>query len=300
MPIVFPSARERLPKVFKILDRVIDDLNRIMHDPTMPEPTTVANLLRLAAALKAFNTYKALKLVLEGDHWETGASLTRSIFELLVNMEEVFREETQVEERAHRYLLFSYLQHYLHRRRLAAYALRTGRSPKENRRLIKNLDKVAEKAFATFRYRDKRKRKRWQKSWCNKNIRELAQASSNPMRASQYEILYSFLSAHTHSAPVSVMETLIHLPETGDLAEFQKEQVEKEDEELTRVFLYATGFIVELMQIVGPIFPRLEPAWPLTIMADLSAIYGVEAPPLPPELQEELKRIRASNSEERK
>jgi len=77
-------------------------------------PQTFLGIVKLATSVRAFNLYRSINFLLENDHWEDAAILARSMFELLLNLEEVVRDERTAEERAQKYLRYQHLSKLLH------------------------------------------------------------------------------------------------------------------------------------------------------------------------------------------
>lgn len=107
-----PSAEQRYPDLFQVTDEVIDQLHAWIDLGQKPEINTVLDVVRTACAIRAFNLYRSITLLLKTDHWEDAAILTRSIFELLLNIEEIQRDQAKAESKSRRFLAFEKLQEY--------------------------------------------------------------------------------------------------------------------------------------------------------------------------------------------
>jgi len=275
-----PSAEKRYPNYFHLTDEVIDQLHKWIDLGHKPEPNTALDVVRLAFAIRAFNLYRSITLLLKTDHWEDAAILTRSMFELLLNIEEIQRDDARAESKARKFLLFEKLQQYLHARANHQYNIKTGRVSSSESELDR-VDRAAEALFRTFRLRTKKGETKWQSSWCGKNVRELFKASDQPIRMHQHEILYSYMSAFAHSAPLSVMTSVRLKHPLEDFDKLQLEHDAQEETQLKLITYLSTGFVLEIILRVRDILPDYDVKWNFRILTRLFVFYGVKPPPSP-------------------
>ena len=76
------AAKERYPEHFKISKMVINQLVKWRHRTDNPIPQTALGIVKFAYVIRAFNLYKSVNILLENDHWEDAAVLSRSLFAL--------------------------------------------------------------------------------------------------------------------------------------------------------------------------------------------------------------------------
>ena len=86
-----PSAEERFPEFFQLADEVIDQLHTWIDLGQQPEPNTAFDVICIAFAIRTFNLYRSIILLLKTDHWEDAAILTRSMFELLLRKDHIHK-----------------------------------------------------------------------------------------------------------------------------------------------------------------------------------------------------------------
>lgn len=277
-----PSAEKRFPHLFQITNEVINQLHEWIDLGQKPEVKTAPDVVYIASATRTFNLYRSIVLLLEKDHWEDAAILTRSMFELLLNIEEIQRDTAIVESKSQQFLRFEMLQRYLHARAINQYDIDTGRLSNTDHKLSE-VDKVAELLFRDFLVKTQSGKKKWRTSWCGKNIWELAEASEQPIRKRQYDVLYSYMSAFSHSAPLSVMTT-VGLAESLEDKDFEKLQLaheEKEETQLKLILSLSTIFILEIIFRVRAVLLDYDIRWNLQILKKIFNLYGVEPPPSP-------------------
>jgi len=275
-----PSAEQRFPHFFQITDEVLDQLHAWIDLGQEPKVETACHVVYIASAIRALNLYRSIVLLLEKDHWEDAVMLTRSMFELLLNIEEIQRDKAMVESKSQVFLRFEMLQKYLHAKAIRQYNIDTGRLSDTDDKLTE-MDKKAELLFYDFLTVTRNGRRKWQNSWCGKSVRDLAVASEQAIRKRQYDVLYSYMSAFSHSAPLSVMTTISPLRSLEEYEKLQIEREEKEEEQLKLVLSLSTFFILEITLRVRDIVPDYDIGWNFQILRKVFNLYGVEPPPSP-------------------
>ena len=177
-------------------------------------------------------------------------------------MEEVLRHKDDLEGAAERFWRFGQLQEYLFWRADRMYNIETGRLPPTERRRIAETDKRARGAFAIF-WRTKKSRGHWQKTWCGKTVRDLSEASKNPMRARQYETIYAHASAIAHGGPTSVTSSSTYYDEEEAEDTWIGRMNRSEEHGLRLVATLSSLFLFELLVLVGDRLPDYDAGWVL-------------------------------------
>ena len=279
----YQSAEERFPQFFEITDEVLDRLHAWIDVGKKPEIKTACDVIYIASAVRALNLYRSIVLLLKKDHWEDAVILTRSMFELLLNIEEIQRDKVTIEDKSILFFRFNKLQQYLQAKAIHQYNVDTGRINSIDSR-FEEIDKIAELFFADFLITTKKGRKKWRNSWFGKNIKELAEASEQqPLRKRQYDVLYSYMSAFTHSAPMSVMTTVGHLDskKNEEVEKFWLEHEENEEAQLKLILSLSAFFVIEIILRVRCVLLDYDTTWNFKILTKLFKLNGVEPPPSP-------------------
>jgi hypothetical protein len=273
--ISYKSAKERYPDLFEITELVIRQLHEWIDKGNIPAPRTAIDCVLHACNIRAFNLYKSINNLLETDHWEDAGILARSMYELVLNLEEIQQESGKEEKKARKYMQFNYLQRYLQADTLELYAQKTGRSTSDSA-LRSQRQKIAKSLFSEFV--DPKRKSEWQKSWCGKSVHSLAKDSKNEMRYHHYKIIYSFFSELSHSGPLPVMVNLL----LGETAEETKQLLEnydsKEREHAALVLSLSTLWLLEVLMRGKEMIPEYDPKWNLVITEKIFRCYGVEPP----------------------
>src|SRR4051794_22604616 len=105
-----PEAEVRHPEVFVVLHLLRDKLSAWIDHGELDDPQSPLEWVRVACAVRTYNLYKAAVALLEKDFWEDALILIRTLFELLLNVEELHRVEQDREKRAVRFVIFEKLQ----------------------------------------------------------------------------------------------------------------------------------------------------------------------------------------------
>ncbi len=254
-----PSAEHGHPDVFRHLDAIVLQVHEWLHGNPIPTASTALDNLKVAFIVRALNQYRAIVLLLKSNHWEDGLILTRALFELLLNVEELVHRAKDKEDAARRFFLFSYLQELLEKLELRRYNVYSGRLPAEYAKELDAIEKSARRFFAPFAFTDKKGRPRWRTHWANRTVAELCQLSPNKMQPHHYRLLYAKGSAFTHSAPTAVLAA--HHPPPKSMEEFMCDVDDAEERNLRMVASFATLFFGEILVLIGERLPRFRPAW---------------------------------------
>lgn len=270
------SAPERYPEYFAIIDNVIDKLHEWIHLKGMRPHDSALSFVKTATIIRAFNLYISIKLLLRNDHWEDAAIIARSLFELLLNLEEILREEAISEQKASKYLRFWKLQESLHIVNDIEYEMATGRCSKKRALLLKELKQTMKTLFKEFR--NKERRTGWENTWCGKSVYKLASTSPNPIRIHHYKIIYSYFSELSHSTPYSAMTTWTEMKpgENDDLIAQRREDIEKKN--LVTVLLLSTSWLMEILLLANSQIPSYDGKWNLEILRRIYKTMGLKPP----------------------
>ncbi len=278
-PITFKSAKERYPDLFAITEFVIRHLHEWIDRASIPAPRNAIECVLHACTVRAYNLYRSINNLLETDHWEDGGILARSMFELVLNLEEIQREPGKEEKRARKYMRFNYLQQYLQTDAIQQYKQKTGRSSASDSARHGQLQKIARSLFSEFV--DPKRKSEWQKSWCGKSVHSLAKDSKDAMRYHHYKMMYSFFSELSHSGPLPVMHNLILGETTEETKQLLEGQVDREREHTALVLSLSTIWLLEVLMRGKDMIPDFDLKWNLEVMKMLFQCYDVEPPPFP-------------------
>jgi hypothetical protein len=103
-----------------------------------------------------------------------------------------------------RHTKFGLLQVALQESRTNDYLRRTGRPVDEER--DQTIEALLIRRFPEFRHTSRNGVVRWARTWTGQTTRDLARASSNPLRESQYAILFSAWSEQAHASPGALLQ----------------------------------------------------------------------------------------------
>ena len=213
--------------------------------------------MKIAITTRAYNILKCTELLLENSHWEDAAILTRSLFELLLNIEEIMGEPEQSEKKAKRYFRFGYLQECLHMKANADYEIMRG-TYKGDTEALKKLEATLPDAFPDFldKNRGKNKTKRnWARTWCGKTVRHLAESSKNPIRIHQYKIMYSFTSNLIHSNAMALSGSSTF----GTPYEMtQQNIIDRDKQKIGEYIILIISFVGEILLKTGDIYKGFD------------------------------------------
>lgn len=254
-----PAAEETHAGVFERLEPIVLQVHDWLHGEPVPSAGTALDNLQIAFIVRALNQYRAILLLLRSNHWEDALILTRALFELLLNVEELVYRQPDKEQAAQRFFLFSSLEHFRETRELRRYDIASGREPPDYAQALDQVEKMGRKAFAPFAYIDRKGRPRWRSHWANRTVADLCHLSPDRMRPHQHRILYSKGSAFTHSAPSAVLAA--HAPPTDDFDEFIRFAEAQEDRQLRMVASFSTLFFGDIMAQIGGRLPGFRPEW---------------------------------------
>ncbi|MGC5565326.1 DUF5677 domain-containing protein [Streptomyces sp. FR-108] len=193
-----------LKPLYKLLSEVTATADRlILSTPDEPD-----RLVRFDTEIlvRAINSVKSVRLLLEGGHWEHASGIIRQLFELLVNMEYLGKQPDRLEATL-LYCRFGMLQLVREQHRRCLYNRDTGR-PVDKEHLA-FLEKLLDESFDDFQGLPRADGSvRWVSSWSRKSTKALSDLSDDAMRPHQYEHLFTSWSEQAHAAPRSLIENI--------------------------------------------------------------------------------------------
>ncbi|MFB7111739.1 DUF5677 domain-containing protein [Streptomyces sp. NPDC056291] len=216
-------------------ERSLKPLLELFHDVTVSAEKTIASTphsgdLRVRfdveILMRGSNSVKAVRALLERGFWEHAVGVVRQLFELLVNMEYLAKQESR-DDAALLFARFGMLQMILARLRRMAYEEEKGRPV--DAELRADLEQHLQNEFTDFRANSRDGSVKWVSSWCRRTTSNLAEASSNPMRKHHYNVLYRVWSEEAHAAPGALIANMFRDAEDGWL-----EQAVAENEKRSR------------------------------------------------------------------
>lgn len=253
-------AIESHATIFADLDIVLQQLHDWIDLTPIPDKKTNHDVVTASVLFRATNQLRAIVILLKGNFWEDGLILTRALFELLLNTEELVHRCPDQEHGAARFLLFFQLQKYLEWARIEEYQVASGRVDSAYAKELEKIKKSARKDFAPFAFVDKNGRPKWRTSWCNKTVAKLCEASPNPMRPHQYRLLYSSGSDFAHASPLAALSTS-QLYESFEQEKYLRDAAAREDRGLRLVASFSLIFLGEIFTLVGARLPSYRPDW---------------------------------------
>jgi hypothetical protein len=241
-----PSMKRELPGLFRVLDEVIRETRRSL----LAEESVTSDEVRFDRAVlgRALNILEATQILLPVAHWEAASGLARQLFELLVNVEEIGRQDDPAEARL-LYGKFGLLQHARQRLRKVEYDRESGRPVNEE--FAAQIDLLlASPDFNEFR----KPSGWWQEYWSGKSVRALASESDSQMRAHQYAQLFRRWSEEAHAAPSTIIREMFR----GRSQESWISDVIEEDQKAVGEILTMTVLLFLELEAALAFAPRLS------------------------------------------
>lgn len=283
------SAEERYPDIFPLVNAAINYFSSVIDHGVWPKPADHLGFVRICAVVRAYNLLKSIRQLLATDHWENAAILMRSLFELVLNIEEMERDPASAEEQAERFVRFETLQRYLRLRAESDYEISTNRKTTHDSRLI-SLEKALPQYFGEWAIPRKDGTIKWKASWCGKNVKQLCESSGASVRLGQYDIVYAFGSDMAHSSPSSVLSTF----QSGNAPDW-KQLFAQNDQSERRATLMVTSlsitFACEVIAITKFADGAFDPLKLLHVTRGIYDLHGVKPPRLHPEVDKALKKL---------
>jgi hypothetical protein len=153
------------------------------------EPTDLKSFVTNTSFVYAFNTYKAIGLLLPELYHESGAVVFRQLWEVSLNLHWIERDAAN---RAQDFCNFTVMEY-----RKVIDKMGDSNS-------LKDFAAATNKFQTKFRYFDRRNKKRSHSSFATTNIRDRAVGLGDPWKH-EYEFDYHLTSMHAHGAPGAVL-----------------------------------------------------------------------------------------------
>ena len=153
------------------------------------EPADLASLVANASFVYAFNTYKAISLLLPELYHESGAVVLRQLWEVSLNLHWI---ESDPATRAQDFCNFTVMEY----RKLIQKS--------RDSTPLEDFDDATDRFQSKFRYRDGRGRNRSHGNFATTNIHDRAVDLGDPWER-EYELVYHLTSLHAHGAPGAVL-----------------------------------------------------------------------------------------------
>jgi hypothetical protein len=261
--------RVRPPKTrLKALLQLLIDVPRAAEGAMLtieiPEEERGKHLVMFDAGvlLRASNALKAVRLLCEEAHWEFAAPILRQLFELVINVEYLARQPDR-EAAVFRYSKYGLLQGVRHQYLTLLYDQKTGRTIDTQRLGV--LEQMQEKTFSEFRRINAQGTVHWLPSWSGHAARYLAEQSKHPLRADQYDLLFSTWSEQAHGAPAALMDNMFPRGLPAD------QIVASDDAEIIQTVTMAITFFLEIWMLL-PYVPQADAAqrleWTKSMIAE--------------------------------
>lgn len=244
--VFLPGPRERLGDLFRLLKEIaVAGEDVLVGTPEAIQPQVRFDLSIL---MRAINTLKGIRILLEDSHWELASAGARQLFELLVNVEYIASKPDR-EKATLSYAKFGLLQMVLHELKSIEYDAKTGREVDNARRA--KIQGFLDQGFKEF----SKPKDRWAQSWSGKNTWQLAKHSKRPLRQDQYRLLFSPWSEQTHASPGAIIPNLFDRLGT----EGTDGAILKEDRQLVELASMAVSLTVELWWTLPNVAPLDSP-----------------------------------------
>jgi hypothetical protein len=259
------SARVAPPKVrLRKSFRVLTDVARAADDTLVAGiPAGRRERFEASVLVRGVNAIKSTRALLEQSQWEFACAAVRQLFELVVNIE-YLRIQPDQDEAMLRYAKFGVLQALRSTYENALYNQKTGREVDPE--YISNLESLLDGEFAEFRSLTKKGKVVWATSWSGCTTRQLADASTHPLRTDQYVLLFSTWSEQTHASPGALIGDILGQRINRTLEDFLK----GDEVRVAEVAAMAVVLFIDLWRLL-PSIPALDEARVQTWSGELIA-----------------------------
>lgn len=274
VPVTRKLNEKRYPEHLKIIEEVMLKVSEWIINNKIPTQKTPLDFVLNGIVTHSYNIYKSISILLAESHWNTAAVLSRSLFELLLNIYEITKEEKSSIEKSRKFLRYGEVQKYLLDRRALDCLRREGQIP-ENvyNGMCSKFDSYAKSHFQEFLIKGKKKNKNkiWRdklyRTWNGKTVKQMVVESSVPSIIDEYNLVYSFSSYLSHSSPYSLENNRIF--EDDNLKEIE----ENEKRFMTHVLMISTKYFFEILKRSKSMIPNFEEKWTLVILKKIGALY---------------------------
>ena len=253
------------PDAFRVIDLAIKGFSQIFDHGNLTRPITYLGMVQVYVVLRAYNLLKCVRHLLSGGYWEECNILLRTLFELLLTLEHIQREEP--EKRAKDFFRRAVAARLVHIRNDLIYQRETGR-----RVDIESIERI-EKHLTTFlrEFLD-------ETTFCKQYLRlkrytrpyELTSESArhNPIRKHQYYTLYSEFCEYVHGLPSAVLGDLQAL--VGSIA--TDKFLLREKHQIRMVIGLAVTWAIEILFLSIDALPVSDSDWPLQVIKEATEL----------------------------
>lgn len=249
-----PSAADRLPAVFQAIDASLDSLLAASAAASIDlSSSDRSGLVLFRIFERVVNTWKGVHLLLANDHWELAAPLTRAMFEMLLDVEEMRRGD-DLEATAFRYAKHGLLQEVNHQIATLEDFLASGRRSDAASDRLGVLRGLRDSQFPEFEIRRRDGTKRWAWRWSGHSAKTLAERSDNPMRVRQYNALFSYLSSFSHGGASAVLSDLNALGGQLDV----ERSIRHNDSSIVEQASLGVSLLGEIWRLMAPPLPAID------------------------------------------
>lgn len=262
-----PMPDQLEPNAFRVLDSAIKGFSEIFDGGEMKTPETYLDMVRINIGVRTYNLLKCIRHLLCYGYWEECQILLRTLFELLVKLEDIERGES--EEKAKRFVLSAAASRLVRKRNDLVYRRETGRRVETG--LIERIDEYLRTRLEEFLdSRTLDKRYLWIKR--DKPVRELAMESAKdrPIREHQYYLLYGELSEYVHAAPSAILGDLGAL--IGNFS--TDDYLSREKHEVRTASGLAVTLAIEILWLLKPALPTEGLSWVLGVMKQARRLFA--------------------------
>lgn len=211
-----------------------------------------------AVLVRGINTLKSVQILVENGHWEMAHLLLRQLLELVANIE-LLSGMPDRSVAALQFVKYGLLQKTTEQILTLKYEEKTGR-PIDTLRLAELEAFRSGDSFDEFKTKTKDGSLRFVDHWSRRKMKAMCEASTNPIRMSQYELLYSPWSEQVHSAPGALIDSMMRKPEPG----WEQLVMDNDEVRIHETVGMALYLFVELRQYlpnIQPLDPKVASDW---------------------------------------
>ncbi|MBE0011652.1 hypothetical protein DXT87_18040 [Arthrobacter sp. AET 35A] len=235
---IMKLSRE-LRQVVKLLEEVDAEAHDAARDSFPSDYSPLYNFDQ-AMLVRGINTLKSVRILVEAGHWEMANALLRQLLELVANIE-YLSNMLDRDDAALQYVRYGLLQKVQQQALTLEYNENSGRSI-DTTRLAELQSALSGSAFDEFKATTKDGSLKFVASWCRRNMTELCEASSNPLRMHQYKLLYSPWSEQVHATPGALIDAIMRTSGPG----WEQAVMETDETQIHEAVSMAVTLFVEL------------------------------------------------------
>jgi hypothetical protein len=199
------------------------------------EPTTLESLVANASFIYAFNTFKAIELLLPEMYHESGAVVLRQLWEVSLNLHWI---EPNAVNRAQDFCNYTVMEYRKLIQKSGDPTPTTG------------FDKATDKFQSKFRYRDGHGKNKTHSNFATMNIYDRAVDLGDPWKR-EYELVYHLTSMHAHGASGAILHSMFQ-------QHYSHPQI-REQNSASLIAILAINIIVRDIELMARISPFYSP-----------------------------------------